>query len=160
MKDACSIIKKELSSGAKTSKQLKEACKKAGIVESTFYYHLKQLVEKLGEVKKVAEENGKGGIIMKYVLAEEQEEKCVDRVLWGCTPGGISSLMVGDVEIEYPPNRMLLELAAWIRHKPANWNVEDDYVKKAKLCLEYCQYLVPKIGETHEDPELCFHLAR
>ena len=152
MKDACSIIKKELSSGAKTSKQLREACEKAGIVESTFYYHLKQLVKKLGEVKKVAEENGKGGIIMKYVLAEKREEK-YGEVLWGCTSGGIRSLTVGDVEIEYPPNRMLLELAAWIRHKPAKWDVNDDNVKKAKLCLEHCQYLVPKIGETHEDPD-------
>lgn len=152
-KDAYSIIKKELSSGPKTSEELKEACKRAGIVNSTYYYHLKQLVEKLREAEEISERDNRGRLVWKYALVEEQEQKPVAGVSWGYDSGGLRSFTVGDLEIEYPPNKVLLELAAWIRHDPTNWDADDFKVKRANLCLEHCQYLVPKVGKTREDPD-------
>ena len=53
---------------------------------------------------------------------------------------------------EYPPRRDFLELATWIKREPSGW-AEDDNVKNAKLCLEHCTQLIPKIGKPHEDPD-------
>ena len=151
--DACSIIKKMLLSGPKTSEELREACKKAGNVNSTFYYHLKQLVQKLREVEEISERDRKGRLIKKYALVKKQESSSAEGIRWSCTSGGVESFTVGDLEIEYPPSRMLLELAAWIRHDPANWDTDDVNVRKAILCLQHCGSLVPDVRKTREDPD-------
>ena len=152
-RDAYSVIKRELSSGPKTSEKLREACKRAGIVDSTYYYHLKQLVEKLREVEEITEKDSKGRIVKKYALVEERREEPDEKVLWGFGPSGAQSFTVGDTEIEYPPNKALLEIAAWIKSNPTGWATDDDNVKRARLCLKHCRYLVPDVSKPLEDPD-------
>lgn len=152
-KDAYWIIKKELSSGPKTSEELREACKRAGIVESTYYYHLKQIVEKLHEAEEISEKDSKGRLVKKYALVKERGQKPADDVSWYYGYSGLKGFRVGDLEIEYPPSRALLELAAWIRHDPTEWDNDDVNVRKAKLCLKHCPHLIPEVGETLEDPD-------
>lgn len=53
---------------------------------------------------------------------------------------------------EYPPDKKLLELAAWIKREPSGW-AENDDVKNARLSLERHPYLIPEIGIPHEDPD-------
>ena len=113
----------------------------------------KQLVEKLREAEEVSERDIKSRLIKKYAIVKKQEATSAERIVWSCTSGGLESFTVGDLEIEYPPSRMLLELVAWIRHDPANWDTDDVNVRRAKLCLEHCSYLVPEVGKTREDPD-------
>jgi len=138
-KDAYWIIKKELSSGPKTSEELREACKRKGIVDSTYYYHLKQIVEKLNEAEEISDKDSKGRLVKKYALVGERGQKPVDDVYW-YGYSGLKGFKVGDLEIEYPPSKALLELAAWIRHDPTEWDNDDVNVRKARLCLEHCQH--------------------
>jgi hypothetical protein len=148
--DAYFIIKKELSSGPKKPGELRKVCERMGIPQSTFFYHMRQLVEKLREVEEVTEKDDKGRVVKKYALVKEQKPS--SRVSWGWGVSGPTSLAVGDIEIGYPPDTRLLELAAWIRHKPSGWGESDD-VKTAKLCLEHLSILVPKTGVAYEDPD-------
>ena len=144
-------ILKELSSGSKSPEELKQACERAGIVASTYYYHLKQLIEKLGEVEEIFERDSKGRLIKKYALKKEEKKPAVFN--WVAGPGGICAFMVDGHEVPYPPSRPLLELAAWIKHHPEGWNIDNINVKNAKLCLEHTSYFIPAVEETSEDPD-------
>jgi len=149
--DASNLILRELSSGSKTSKYLKEACIRAGIEESTYYYHLKQLIEKLKEIEKISERDNTGRLIIKYAL--KKEEKKPDKFHWIANTGGFCAFEVDGHEVPYPPSRTLLELAAWIKHNQKGWNIANINVKNAKLCLEHTSYFIPIVGETSEDPD-------
>ena len=151
-KDAYSIIKKELSLGPKTPEELRLACNKEGVIDSTYYYHLKQLIVKLHEVEEISEKDGKGRLVKKYALVEPREEK-KEVLSWIHDYGGVVGFRAGDLEVGYPPSRSLLELAAWIKYDPANWDKTDVQVRRANLCLEHCRNLVPIIGQTREDPD-------
>jgi hypothetical protein len=149
--DAGILILKELSSGSKSPEELKEACVRAGIVASTYYYHLKQLVEKLKEIEEVYERDSKGRLIKKYALKKEEKKPAVFN--WVSDPGGICAYTVDGHEVPYPPSRPLLELAAWIKHNPEGWDIDNINVKNAKLCLEHTSYFIPAVEETSEDPD-------
>jgi hypothetical protein len=151
--DASIIILRELSSGPKTPEELKEACcERAGIVESTYYYHLKQLIEKLRELEEISERDSNRRVIIKYALRKEKPKP--DTFRWFAAPGGLCAFEVDGHEVPYPPNRSLAELAAWIRHHPEGWNIDNNNVKNAKLCLEHINYFIPAIEEASEDPDL------
>ncbi len=47
-----------------------------------------------------------------------------------------------------------LELAAWIRHNPEGWNIDNMNVKNAKLCLEHINYFIPAVEQASEDPDI------
>jgi len=149
--DVSGLIKRELRSGPKTSEELLVVCDRAGISRSTFYYHLKHLVEKLREVEEVAEKDSRGRHVKKYALVEDRAP--VDEAVWFQRPSGVSGLKVGDVEVEYPPNRRLLELAAWAKHEPKGWDENDEAVKKARIALGQWPHLVPEVVGPYEDPD-------
>lgn len=149
--DVSDLIKKELRSGPKTSEELLAVCDRAGVSRSTFYYHLKHLVEKVCEVEEVAEKDSRGRHVKKYALAKDRAP--VDEAVWFQRSSGVSGLRVGDVEVEYPPNRRLLELAAWVKHEPKGWDENNEAVKKARMALGQWPHLVPKIVGPYEDPD-------
>jgi len=74
-KDACYIIRRELSSGPKASNELLEACARESVPKSTFYYHLRQLVEKLHEVEEITQKDSRGRLVKKYSLVKEEKAK-------------------------------------------------------------------------------------
>ncbi len=151
VEDAAVLIKKKLASGPKVSEELLAVCEKAGFSRSTFYYHLKQLVEILNEVEEIVEKDSKGRHVKKYALVKKtapvdeaaslQESLCVQ------------DSKVDEVQVEYPPNRRLLELAAWVKHDPEGWDEAGEMVKKARFCLEQWPYLLPEIVSPDEDPD-------
>lgn len=145
------LIKKELRSGPKTSEELLAVCDRAGVSRSTLYYHLKHLVEKLCEVEEVAEKDGRGRHVKKYALAKYRAP--AEEAVWFQRSSGVSGLKVGDVEVEYPPNRRLLELAAWVKHELKGWDENDEAVKKARIALGQWPHLVPGIVGPYEDPD-------
>ncbi|MEM2970557.1 MAG: hypothetical protein QXR63_06450 [Candidatus Bathyarchaeia archaeon] len=137
--DVDELIKKFLSTGEKTPKELKEAViGKAGVSERVYYRHLKKLLER----KKLEEEyvEGKSGRkIKKYVLLRENEllvkTESKGSVFYYPRP---------------PISRRLLELASWIKQQPKGW-IESEDLKKAKKLLTH--YLVPKIKASYEEPD-------
>lgn len=145
-KNAYSIIKEQLKSGAKTLKELRKACEKRGISTSTFYYHMKQLVNKLKEIEKIRVEDAQGRVVEKYSLVEE-------KVVFWEKSSGIRGFSIGGIEVEVPSNRRVLELAAWIKREPKGWKSDIFEVKVAKLYLEHSGYLVPDIVSAPEDPD-------
>lgn len=145
-KNAYFLIKKLLESGPKTVKELREACEKNGVSSSTFYYNLRQLVDKLKEVEKIRLEDARGFPIERYALVKE-------KVIFWEKSSGVRGFRVGDIEVEIPPDRRILELAAWIRYDPRGWPRNDVEVKKAKLYLQHSGCLVPEIVSASEDPD-------
>jgi len=141
------IIKKQLRSGPKTSKELKEACEKRGFSPSTFYYHMKQLVDKLKEVQKIRVKNSQGRTVVKYSLVKEE------KVTFWSKSSGIRGFSVDNIEVEVPSNRRVLELASWIRREPRGWPRDNFEVKVARLYFQHSGYLVPDIVRAPEDPD-------
>ena len=86
-------------------------------------------------------------------IETKEEEKKPDEFHWVSNTGGFCAFEVGGHEVLYPPSRTILELAAWIKHNPEGWNIEDIKVKNAKLCLEHTSYFIPAVEETSEDPD-------
>ena len=141
------IIKEQLRSGPKTSKELKEACEKRGFSPSTFYYHMKQLVDKLKVVQKIRVKNAQGRTVVKYSLVKEE------KVTFWSKSSGIRGFSVDNIEVEVPSNRRVLELASWIRREPRGWPRDNFEVKVARLYLQHSGYLVPDIVRAPEDPD-------
>jgi hypothetical protein len=135
------MIKQTLSAEPKTPKKLKESViNKTGVSERVYYRHLKRGLDR-GEIEEIPEKGSDGRIVKKYAL-KRKEASLAEALILPTT-----------VSLDFRPIKELLELAAWIRQEPAGWSEDDEDVKKAKLCLEHCSYLVPEIEIPHEDPD-------
>ncbi len=134
-KDAYLIMLDELSTGPKTPKELREACKKEGVSDSTYHYHLKQLVEKLHEVEEISEKDSKGRLVKKYALKQSPLLK-----------EGESN------PEEVPLSRRLLEMAAWLKLEPDGWP-PFEIARKARILVKNYEYIIPLIEPSHEDPD-------
>jgi len=131
-------IKRSLSSGAKTPKELREAVvTKTGVSDRVYFWHLKKLLERK-EIEETFKEEG-GRKIRKYALRPENS------LLVKATGKGIVCYRP-----EFPVSRRLLELASWIKRDPNGW-VESQHVEEAKQLLAH--YLLPEIREPYEDPD-------
>ncbi|MGC9346190.1 MAG: hypothetical protein ACP5ER_05320 [Candidatus Bathyarchaeales archaeon] len=134
--DVDNVIKRLLSAGAKTPRELREAViRQTGVSERVYYKHLKKLREKK-EVKETLEEISNGQTVRKYELTRETQS-----LAKYIRPAGPP---------DFEPTRRLLELAAWIKSEPDGW-VESDDVKKAKSFVLH--HLVPEIKPPYEDPD-------
>lgn len=111
-----------------------------GVSERVYYRHLKRCLDR-GEIEEIPEKGSDGRIVKKYALKREKAS----------LPEAL--ILPTTVNLDFRPTKELLELAAWIRQEPAGWSEGDEDVKKAKLCLEHCSYLVPEIAVPWEDPD-------
>ncbi|MCJ7559551.1 hypothetical protein MUO79_02900 [Candidatus Bathyarchaeota archaeon] len=113
---------------------------KTGVSERVYYRHLKKGLEH-GEIEEISEKGSDGRIVKKYDLKRKKVTL-------------VEALIVPTIErLDFQPTKELLELAAWMKREPTGWSEDDEDVKKAKLCLEHCSYLVPEIAVPWEDPD-------
>jgi hypothetical protein len=138
--DVGELIKRLLSTGAKTPKELREAViSKTGLSDRVYYRHLKRMLESK-EVEEILEEENGGRKIKKYSLRWKES------LLVKAPAKGIVYYSP-----EFVVSRRLLELASWIKQEPEGW-VDNQDVEKAKQLLNH--YLLPEIKSSYEDPDI------
>jgi hypothetical protein len=138
-RDVDELIKSTLSSGSKTPDELlTSVLKKAKVTERTYYRHLEKL-QKSNIIERLVEKNDGSHLSWKYILRTSKAA-----YILFATPGGLVP--------EILPSRRYLELAAWLKREPDNWN-ELEAVRKAKIMQDNYSYLIPLIETSCEDPD-------
>lgn len=138
--DVDDAIRRILSGGAKTPRDLKKAVINViEVSERVYHRHLKRLVEK-NEVEKVPRKNSAGRLILKYNLKEVPNEVII-LPEWRPSVAGFS--------------KKLWELVAWIRYSPGGWSCDDEEIEKAYVIIPLFRYSVdfPEVKKYHLDPD-------